>query len=1248
MSGSGQKNCRCADCDARNPTWASVNLGVFICETCAGIHRSLGTHISKVKSVKLDNWKPAEVNTCRNIGNAVAKAYYEHDVPIRERYSGEVKASGDKVSIADGKKLETWIRAKYVKEKYAPPGSLAPCKRLERGELVDSASNGVFGRASPVESTRKLRGGSRERRDVSSLERESGKSGDKKNATNLGSIENHGSVKTVQGIESERSVSRRSLKATNKVMASCDVEKSPASPGLAGRSRKTKSREHHKRVSISDGAKGVSKASPSIEPTFSPYSDFAASPWADDAAFRVIPSDKHQLPGSFVPMWADDPVVMSLPSNRNPELTERHASLAHVARLFTMPTSFGVAADVPLVVPFGFDLQRAEFDRGALSRSMGRKSSKAKASLAGDPVNCSSTSTPAYSHRSLLNEREKERPGPAVDGSLGAAFPPQVFPVEAFTAQAFPAQTCPAQEFPAPTFPPAFPATGFPASAFPAPAFSVNHDDVVSKEQYQHVCNDLAQLWQEMSELRSECNHFRENQNMIGQSVMMLQSHEAELSATAMPIEQYQQVSSNIAQLQQEITELRNEYGGVRERQHMIGQSIMMLQSCEENMEAKVEDLRNAVSQPHRSTSSMPPPPPLENFPSGRYFNPTQVSSLSAESGYKPQIQEDIGPLPVCSDVPTISDTVEDSIPGRAATDPEYRRHRHHNSKKAHDGLIGPTESVRERGSVKKKGSKKRTNEVASMNCQMEWSDQRVPSEMGECMPSPDGDDIKQSPTEGHRLEEPIWNSAPTGWEAGHPGPPEPHTQSEIHQTCGYHDTAQQPVQAPSWHQVLEAEDPDWYQRSSMPVDQYCSRGGRPEESGWCGAAEKHAAHPGFDVKPANGSPSWYGVAGQEMHPPGLDPWTYSTHLGIPRPDLNPSWSDGVQYQQELHAQSTDPGLRYPPMQQMFSEGHAASGNDPAWSGAPCPPMHFMQDTWGHGHELGGPDFDGQSASQLPPCDRYGGAVKDAESNVFTRMNSLQCYDDYNAYYPEHQMQPGTMHPSTLHDPNASESQTHSAPLEPDSSSWSDTEDSTQESQTHTFADAVPTGHMHGQSDANLFGGQEDNDDLRKEINLSSLLDSNHNNDMHYAPGGAAWELPWILSGTPAVKSDAPVKSHVPMKSTQVAMPPPKNNTQLHDLAWAYSSPRVEAIDSEESLSEKNGKLRSQIQEGEHGNYSNAHSAWFNSPGPTMPLQPEQHPAWPNPAGPSPSAESMPPWLEVTRDSQTTWPPATQPPHAYA
>lgn len=43
------------------PRWASWNLGVFLCIRCAGIHRNLGVHISKVKSVNLDSWTSEQI-----------------------------------------------------------------------------------------------------------------------------------------------------------------------------------------------------------------------------------------------------------------------------------------------------------------------------------------------------------------------------------------------------------------------------------------------------------------------------------------------------------------------------------------------------------------------------------------------------------------------------------------------------------------------------------------------------------------------------------------------------------------------------------------------------------------------------------------------------------------------------------------------------------------------------------------------------------------------------------------------------------------------------------------------------------------------------------------------------------------------------------------------------------------------------------------------------------------------------------
>lgn len=48
-------------CVCAGPRWASINLGVFICIACSGIHRSLGVHLTFVRSVNLDSWTAEQV-----------------------------------------------------------------------------------------------------------------------------------------------------------------------------------------------------------------------------------------------------------------------------------------------------------------------------------------------------------------------------------------------------------------------------------------------------------------------------------------------------------------------------------------------------------------------------------------------------------------------------------------------------------------------------------------------------------------------------------------------------------------------------------------------------------------------------------------------------------------------------------------------------------------------------------------------------------------------------------------------------------------------------------------------------------------------------------------------------------------------------------------------------------------------------------------------------------------------------------
>ncbi|KAJ4978194.1 hypothetical protein NE237_008974 [Protea cynaroides] len=130
-------NMFCADCGSPDPKWVSINLGVFICIKCSGVHRSMGVHISKVLSVKLDEWTDEQVDTLAEMGgNKRANMKYE------AMLSDKIKKPKPDSTIEE---RSDFIRRKYERQQFfssnEPPETYSSIKSMRHIKFSSYPSN---------------------------------------------------------------------------------------------------------------------------------------------------------------------------------------------------------------------------------------------------------------------------------------------------------------------------------------------------------------------------------------------------------------------------------------------------------------------------------------------------------------------------------------------------------------------------------------------------------------------------------------------------------------------------------------------------------------------------------------------------------------------------------------------------------------------------------------------------------------------------------------------------------------------------------------------------------------------------------------------------------------------------------------------------------------------------------------------------------------------------------------------------
>ncbi|KAK4054237.1 ARF GAP with effector function(s) [Microbotryomycetes sp. JL201] len=128
----------CADCKRNDPRWASTNLGCFMCIRCSGIHRGMGVHITRIKSVDLDTWTPEQIANIQRWGNRRANAYWEAHLKPGH--------------MPPEHKIESFIRSKYELKRWAMDGPIPAPETLDGEDNPETTTSAPAPTRTPAQS----------------------------------------------------------------------------------------------------------------------------------------------------------------------------------------------------------------------------------------------------------------------------------------------------------------------------------------------------------------------------------------------------------------------------------------------------------------------------------------------------------------------------------------------------------------------------------------------------------------------------------------------------------------------------------------------------------------------------------------------------------------------------------------------------------------------------------------------------------------------------------------------------------------------------------------------------------------------------------------------------------------------------------------------------------------------------------------------------------------------------------------